>query len=92
MAARAASKARMSYVCVEFVCMRSAFVWGSVVVCVIDAVPCAGPTKSAGSISTGCGAWLKSNEFIMSFALISLVPRVGRLKLPSASLSSDANS
>ena len=59
MAARATSRARMRYVCIEFVCMRGVFVWGSVVVCVIDAILCAGPTKSAGSISTDCRAWLK---------------------------------
>ena len=91
-AARATIKARIRYVCIEFVCIGGAFVWYPVVLCVIDAIPCAGPTKSAGSISTGCGARLKSNEFIMSFALTSLVRRVGRLKFSSANLRSEANS
>ena len=52
----------------------------------------AGPMKFAGSISVGCGDWLKSNEFIMGFAATSLVPKVGTLKVTSAKRRREANS
>ena len=49
-------------------------------------------TKLAGSINAGKGVWVKSNEFIILFAIKSLVPNVLRWKLSSASLSMEANS
>lgn len=51
-----------------------------------------GATKLPGSISGGLGVWMKLNEFIMSFAVVSLVPRIGKPKLSSASRSIEANS
>ncbi len=71
--------------------VKPVVVLGSVVVAVLVVVDVAGPTKFAGSTRGGCG-WLKSKEFIISFAWTSLVPRDGRLKATSASLRKDANS
>ena len=49
-------------------------------------------TKFAGSINGARGVWLKLNEFIMSLAVLSRPPSVGRRKLTSASLRSEPNS